>query len=492
MRPAAAVITSLALLGCRDTIQPELPELAVRIIAPTPADSLFDSDSVWFVGDATADDLGLLPDDSLWWTDNGLEVARGRAVRHRISAGPHVYRLHARYDRRQDSASLATTAFRGIGRILWTAPTAPGDYDGVSLSPSGVLYALGDRVTAHAVSLDGSVRWRSAIGAFVGHPPAIGADGTIYYGHISADDGSRGGLVAVEPNGDRKWLFATGASASRFHVHGGPAIGPDGTIYFVSEEPERVFYAVRPDGTLKWRSPTRTDGSASRFFTHAVLVGDSLVVAVDREPSSDGRPWAGVLVAVAAADGALRWTAFISSTGPPFNQHAPAIGDDATIYVARTSQFVAVRPDGTELWRRNTRMASGSPTIGNNRLYLASANGGATEFTLAGDSVRAFGSPHSAYLSSVTLGANGVLYVAGLDTLYSYDAAGSLRFATPVPHVPQAGSAQGGPVIGPDGNVYLRASELGVVAIRDTVGPATDAPWPMFQGGPMRQGRRVP
>jgi hypothetical protein len=45
------------------------------------------------------------------------------------------------------------------------------------------------------------------------------------------------------------------------------------------------------------------------------------------------------------------------------------------------------------------------------------------------------------------------------------------------------------PVIGDDGTVYVRASGVGVMAFRDTVGPSTTAPWPTLQGNFQRTGR---
>jgi len=67
--------------------------------------------------------------------------------------------------------------------------------------------------------------------------PAIGADGTIYVGSDK--------LYAINPNGTKKWAYATGD-----YINSSPAIGADGKIYVGSND--RNLYAINPDGTQKW------------------------------------------------------------------------------------------------------------------------------------------------------------------------------------------------------------------------------------------------
>ena len=68
----------------------------------------------------------------------------------------------------------------------------------------------------------------------VNSAPAIGADGTIYFGSIDFN------LHAVNPDGTLKWRFATD-----YYV-GSPAIGADGTVYFASGNgyPTATLYAL--------------------------------------------------------------------------------------------------------------------------------------------------------------------------------------------------------------------------------------------------------
>ena len=77
--------------------------------------------------------------------------------------------------------------------------------------------------------------------------PAVAPDGTIYVG---SKDNS---LYALKNDGTVKWRYDTGDQ-----IVASPAIGSDGTVYVGSAD--RQLYAINPDGTLKWVYPTK-DGS---------------------------------------------------------------------------------------------------------------------------------------------------------------------------------------------------------------------------------------
>jgi outer membrane protein assembly factor BamB len=93
-----------------------------------------------------------------------------------------------------------------------------------------------------AVNPDGTIKWSFDTLDGVESSPAIGHDGTIYFGsydkHLYAvtDEGYQGTL---------KWKFLTGGV-----VDGSPAVDGDGVIYFGSRD--ATVYALNPDGTIKW------------------------------------------------------------------------------------------------------------------------------------------------------------------------------------------------------------------------------------------------
>ncbi|MEF8874653.1 MAG: PQQ-binding-like beta-propeller repeat protein [Candidatus Thermoplasmatota archaeon] len=91
--------------------------------------------------------------------------------------------------------------------------------------------------------IDGTERWSFATSNVVRSSPAIGSDGTIYFGSYDNN------LYAVNPDGTEKWSFTTGD-----RIYSSPAIGSDGTVYVGSSD--YILYAVNPDGTEKWKFTT--------------------------------------------------------------------------------------------------------------------------------------------------------------------------------------------------------------------------------------------
>jgi len=75
------------------------------------------------------------------------------------------------------------------------------------------------------------------------HRPAVGTDGTIYFGCRDRK------FYAVRPDGKKKWEFKTGA-----WVDSSPAIAADGTIYFGSWD--KNLYALKADGAKAWEFAT--------------------------------------------------------------------------------------------------------------------------------------------------------------------------------------------------------------------------------------------
>ena len=132
---------------------------------------------------------------------------------------------------------------------------------------AGTIYVGSNDGNLYAIVDDGTVgveKWAFATGNPVFTTPAIGPDGTIYF---RSDDGKDGNLYAVSdqlcfsspgefyPCGAEKWAFATN-NANTEGLDSSPAIGADGTIYIGSTDSH--LYAINPDGTLKWKFATAT------------------------------------------------------------------------------------------------------------------------------------------------------------------------------------------------------------------------------------------
>ena len=121
---------------------------------------------------------------------------------------------------------------------------------GVSIGYDQTVYfnSAGLLIGLFAANPDGSIKWRLEeviTNAEVSTTPLVAADETIYTG-----GGTLGRLFSVNSNGTIKWEFKT----EGFVYLVGMNIGLDGTIYFVSgwQGGVPILYAVNPDGSLKW------------------------------------------------------------------------------------------------------------------------------------------------------------------------------------------------------------------------------------------------
>jgi outer membrane protein assembly factor BamB len=229
--------------------------------------------------------------------------------------------------------------------------------------------------------------WELFTGTSHDSTPAVGRDGTLYFGTFSA------GLMAIDSGGTRKWVFPTSSE-----IWSSPAIGEDGTIYFGCRN--RNLYAISSTGKLKWKFPTQgwVDASPALAANGNILVGSwdkSLhavtgqghevwsfatggpvvsSAAIDREGniyfgSNDGNIYS------LTADGKQRWA--FSTRGAV--TASPALSDEGQVYCSSGDGFLyALTTEGTEVWRVQTRgYLDASPVIGQEgRIFV----GGADEF----------------------------------------------------------------------------------------------------------------
>jgi outer membrane protein assembly factor BamB len=103
------------------------------------------------------------------------------------------------------------------------------------------ILAFPDAVQAEVLTRTNE--WEVLLPALSDSCPAVGSDGTLYFGTFTGD------LFALRPDGTKKWSFSAGRE-----IHCSPAIGVDGTIYFGSRN--RKFYAVRSNGQEAWEFKT--------------------------------------------------------------------------------------------------------------------------------------------------------------------------------------------------------------------------------------------
>ena len=278
---------------------------------------------------------------------------------------------------------------RATGDLVWSSP---------ALGPGGVVYAGSDDDHLYALDVrDGTVRWqftagpcRNAVG--VGPEAArcdvdgvtVAPDGTL---SASAD-----GLYALRPDGTLKWKFSPGTT----HCASTPAVGPDGLIYVGCQDD--ALYALAPDGTKRWelRSGDDVDSSPAVAPDGTIYVG-----------SDDHKLYA------LAPGGAVKWAV---TTGGAVRS-SPALAADGTVYVGSfDGALYAVRPNGVVAWTYRTADrvlssplvdAAGNILIGSedDRLYALAPDGKLLWSLLLDGDVDA----------TPALGADGTIYVGADD-----------------------------------------------------------------------------
>jgi outer membrane protein assembly factor BamB len=242
---------------------------------------------------------------------------------------------------------LSANASRWVHRTggwVYGAPCVDADETIYFGSWDGYLYA---------VHPDGNLKWRLMVGANTGLEEQLWSSCALAAaaGDSSALSNQTGPTVYIGANESLvavgqtaagpvvRWALRTGAA-----VFASPTVDADGVIYIGGLDSK--MRAVRPDGSVLWTHQAVAPIYASAAVSHDAVFFSTLL---------DGR-----VVAVARADGTLRWSKAASLEPIP---SSPSLSPDGrTLYVASTDGHLRALStrDGQVRWATKVGLVDGS------------------------------------------------------------------------------------------------------------------------------------
>lgn len=275
---------------------------------------------------------------------------------------------------------------------------------------------------------EGKVEWMFETGRSVYSSPAIGPDHTIYFG---SNDSS---LYAVNPDGSLRWKFKTDVPIVQSH----PLISSDETIYFASWGSSiGYYYALFQDGTLRWKTQA-TGGNA------AVISKDGETIYMGTQPFS----------AQDTRTGDKKWELEISAiTGAAMSP------DGESIYIGDyDGHLYCIDTNGIIKWELDLGGTLTSPSVDNDGNIYANARYYCYSVTPDGQINWKFSLGNYHWASSPSIGLDGTIYVVGLSKLYALDNSGELIWEFDLQSVggsPHEKFSDNTPISDSEGTVYI-------------------------------------
>ncbi len=226
------------------------------------------------------------------------------------------------------------------GKVLWKF-LANHLHTPVSISPDGsTLHFVSEDGLLYALNRgDGSVKWKFQLGAGVVYgtarriPVTYDAAGNLYFTWVHT-------VWSLTPDGQKRWSLDV---ENRGAYMVGPAVGDDGTLYFVNTD---ALLAVGMDGRLKWQYVL--DKSA---FDRTPAIGADGTVYIGNDNG---------FVYAFRSDGALRWKQqYVTATGWGSGVKSNILVDSSgTLYFLGKDEFVYAVGSATQqvLWKYPTNL----------------------------------------------------------------------------------------------------------------------------------------
>lgn len=212
------------------------------------------------------------------------------------------------------------------------------------VGPDGTVYLgtyndTSENGNLYAFNPDSTVKWNYTVTdgewSEISSTPAISSEGTIFFGtnFEDASNNDHGNLYALSDTGAYLWNYTIPGLESE--ICSSPAIGSDGTVYFLAYiasvgNTVANLFALTKDGALKWNY---TLDAVWNTKTHSPAIGQDGTIYIGIDSVSDD----GVLYALTdAVDHAVeKWSYTLPSEGSAYSWivESPAIGSDGTIYL---------------------------------------------------------------------------------------------------------------------------------------------------------------
>jgi len=247
-------------------------------------------------------------------------------------------------------------AFSPGGDRLWNKVLQWGG-EKMALDNNGVLY-VASVYDLIAFDANGNELWRrnvkpDGVEDYLATFPTIDIAGTVYA--VSLDSI----LYAIDSAGNISWTHQGFRSPS----DSGPIIGRDNSLYYGTRG---GLLAIGPDGTESWRFPPNAGQVFTGDFYAPTLGLDNRLFVIEDNPSDCGSVDCLVLRALNPMDGSLLWSFDVPKIGFLVGGISPAQGGDGTLYFGSSDGvFYAVDSSGNEKWRfTTTGQIFGTPAIG--------------------------------------------------------------------------------------------------------------------------------
>jgi len=252
---------------------------------------------------------------------------------HFVSESGHIYALN-----RSNGAQVWRYQL-GPFRVYATGRRIPIVYDA-----AGNLYFAWIH-TIWSLTPDGTKRWslnlpgRNSGSYSVG--PAIAPDGTLYFVRSDA-------LTAVNPNGTLKWEQILGRPA----FDRTPTIGADGTVYIGAED--GFLYAFNPNGTLKWKQQYVTvTGWGAGIKSNVLLDAAGMLYFLGRD---------GFVYGVDSQTRQVRWRYATGQIDQSYPGIQLSLDADGTLYVPVDERLMLALAAGSGSGGTPTQTPTQTPT----------------------------------------------------------------------------------------------------------------------------------